>query len=360
MNREHARGLLRLAAGLPGRASDISSALEAFAALGHPPLQQLLPAIVHNARAGGAWSLLPDAAGDKLNRLSRTLIAKDVVQRQWLDSFLTEQLNRDIPVVLLKGAAFYGALYSRDVPRPSADLDILVRPGDFGTVCDKLEELDGLLKNDPLRPWTTRTLFEAVYEMPSVRPVIFEVHKALTKPYLFDIDEDGLWERRVEVPEYAAGNISMLSPEDSLLHLAVHGFLHAAIPAHALLDSHRILHRWAVDEDVLVARARRWGAATMLFALLRRVQLVFDDAAAERIAGRLAPSGHRRVAVDRLLPVESFAADAPRTRGRQAASLTLLDGMIRPALFTVYYAGLRGADLACTLFNRPISSCKLA
>lgn len=358
MNREHAKALLRLAAGLDGQLEEIRSALGAFASAGHPGLQQLLPGILHQARSSGAWSTLPESARTKLSRLSRTLVAKDVVQRQWLARFLTEHPGERVPVVLLKGAAFFGALYSRDVPRPSADVDILVRPSDFATLCETLETMQGVRKCDRTRPWTTQTLFEAVYEMPSVRPVIFEVHRALTKPYLFDIDEDGLWKRRVKLTEYADRDVGILAPEDSLLHLAVHSFLHAAIPAHALLDAHLILTRWTVDEDSVTNRASSWGAATMLCGLLRRVEYVFDNPAAGRMARRLAPAGRRRIALDRLLPLDSFAADAPRTRVRQAVSLNLLDGVSRPAMFTVYYAALRSADLAYNLFKPPTSSCK--
>ena len=348
------RTLLNLAAGeTSGFSTDEQfDALSTLASAPDLVLSQLLPLVLHQVRYSDAWRRLDPGSLKALEELNRALVIHDVVQRQWLENFLKVHLGDRTRLILLKGAAFHGNLYPSDAPRPSADIDVLVEEHNFAAVCDLVEKQGGRLKRAGARPVTSRTLFEAVYRIPGPVSVTFEVHRGLTKPWLFRIDYDGLWERSVGLPGHSSQQVRMLSPEDTLLHLAVHSFLHAAIPVHAVVDAHLVLTSWKVDEDVLVRRANQWGASTLLFTLLRRVDRVFENPAAQRLVPKLAPGWPRRLAANHLLPARAFRADAPRTRVRQALSLTLLDSNIRPLAFAAYYAGLRTADLAAGLFSQ--------
>ncbi len=319
---------------------------------------RLIPRITRTlARAGALGSISERLAAD-LHRFSQSLVAHDLHQQQWLRRFLTERRPGDIPVILLKGTAFSGSLYPPDAPRLSQDIDLLVKPEQFHRMCEILAAEGEPLKVDTGRRYTWSRLFEAVFRIPGALPLLVEVHRDLTRAHQFRIEHHGLWERSDQSPEYQDPAVRQLSPEDTLLHLALHEYRHGAPQPHSYLDAWSVLNRWTPDLGRVVQLARRWGCSTILYSLLRRVEYWFDPEGCEGdglegVLQALEPSGIKKAVLDRLFPCNCFEPVRHTWPWPQrTASLSLLDHTSRIPRFAFSYLAHRSADLALLLIDR--------
>lgn len=324
---------------------------------------RLVPRITRTLARAGALESIPDRLAADLHRLSQSLVAHDLHQQQWLRRFLTERRPGDIPVILLKGTAFSGALYPSDAPRLSQDIDLLVKPEQFHRMCEILAAEGEPLKVDTGRRYTWSRLFEAVFRIPGALPLLVEVHRDLTRAHQFRIDRHGLWERSDQSPEYQDPAVRQLSPEDTLLHLAVHEFRHGVPQPHSYLDAWSVLNRWTPDLGRVVQLARRWGCSTILYSLLRRVAFLFEPEGFEPggslrddldgVLQALEPSGIKKAVLDRLFPCNCFEPVRHTWPWpRRTASLLLLDHTSRILRFAFSYLAHRSADLALLLSDR--------
>lgn len=134
--------------------------------------------------------------------------------RDILRSVLRALRERDVPVLLLKGAALGETVYPDPVLRHSHDIDLLVRPRDRAAAAGALAGIGFERKGDPYAADD-----EEVHVHRSGLPV--RLHARLFRPRPHDVDREGLWRRRGRLSaggERAYG----LSPADALLHALGH------------------------------------------------------------------------------------------------------------------------------------------
>ena len=239
-------------------------------------LQALLPLIHANALSKGFLEDLTLDAVEPLQQASTTAIAANLVHEQWLQIILERLAEKEISVILLKAAAFADNLYRPDNPRTGKDLDLLIAHKDFDTACAILEPIMQPLVIDAHRPVTHATLFERVFRPKEGFGPTVELHRSLTNPDIFNIEEAALWQRSVPHPRYNDERIRILSPEDTLLHLAVHAFRDLDFCTHNLLDAHEVICQWKPDFTLLLKRANEWGARNALYCLLENCRAVME------------------------------------------------------------------------------------
>ncbi|RLB49376.1 MAG: hypothetical protein DRJ42_21130 [Deltaproteobacteria bacterium] len=162
-----------------------------------------------------------------------------------------------IEVVRLKGSGYLGTLYPT-FDRRMVDVDLLVRPVERPRARRVLQQC-GYAVVPPPRHWrySWHQHYNWQFVGDGVRPML-ELHQALCAAGLFDIDSDGLVDRRVRRSD-GVSEMYTLCPEDALLHLGVHlvkdGYQHdERLPA----DAARMIEQWRPDWDVVVERAHRW------------------------------------------------------------------------------------------------------
>jgi hypothetical protein len=308
---------------------------------------RLIPRIFHTLAGAGVLQGVAERPAAELQHTAQSLAAHDLHQQQWLRRFLDKRRPAEIPVILLKGTAFAGVLYSADAPRLSLDIDLLVDPSHFQPMCEALSTEGELLTMGTGRRYTWSRLFEAVFRIPGNIPVLVEIHRDLTRAHQFRIDHDGLWERSAPSPHYQDPAVRQLSPEDTLLHLALHEFRHGIPQPHSYLDAFTVLERWNPDLDAAVELARRWGASTILYSLLRRVEYWFQHDIPHGVRQALEPAGWEMALLDRLFPCCCFEPVRETWPGPQrTASLALLDHKSQIPRFVFSYLSHRTADLA--------------
>lgn len=268
-----------------------------------------------------------------------------IVQDHWLQQFLANSKARDFPVVLLKNAAFAGTLYDESHPRLSADLDLLVTEHDFARACRLFDTMGRKGRSTETRHSSAASAFETSYEIIHMGvPVTVELHRNLTWPHLFNVEARDLWDSSLQCPRFSHESVRILSPENTLLHLAVHDFRHCSRQPHTLVDAARVIRIWNLSCEKLFSSATGWGARAVLFGLLDDLRRLGVSLSSELIE-RLDPGAPKRFLLHFLFPFDFSSHGSSHMRIRQLLSLGLLDTPGNLARFAVYYGRLRLADL---------------
>lgn len=326
----------------------VIEALNSFSESIAPALRPILPLIYRNTDLSG----LRDQLHPKVQKLLRDhtlrLITEEMANRQWLIKHLEIFQQANIPVILLKGLAFAGNLYPENAPRLGVDLDLLVTEDNFEPACALLcKTMDPLLLSSK-RVATHDTLFERVFSpKKGTRPIV-ELHRGLTNPSLFNIDQQTLWAASRKHPAYKSESVRILSPEDTLLHLAVHAFRDLNFCTHNLLDAHEVWCQWQPDQEKLLERATRWGARKVLFYLLANCQAIMETPLPGTVLKRLQPANATNWINKKILQsttLDHAAHASLRYRLIQLASqLTFPDHPVQGVKFQLTYGRTRLND----------------
>jgi hypothetical protein len=181
----------------------------------------------------------------------------------------------NLPLVLLKGAAYVQADLAAARGRMFSDIDILVPFERLGEVESALL-LRGWVTNLP-DPYDQRYYREWMHELPPMqhakRQTVIDVHHAiLPRTAAAKPDPDKL--RSAAVPLPGSPDVYVLAPVDMVLHSAVHLFYEGEFHhgLRGLFDLHRLLGQFGAQPgfwDTLAARARELELERPLFYALR-------------------------------------------------------------------------------------------
>jgi hypothetical protein len=284
-----------------------------------------------------------------LEEQTHRLVAEEMLRQHRLRKVLRQFQQKKIPVILLKGTAFSGTLYPPGTPRGASDLDLLVRAADFDAACEALSTGMVVLSRDPQRPAYHDRLYERTFRSEGGTGLQVDVHRQLINPFLFEISEEQLWEESREHPAYGSADVRMLSPEATLLHLAVHAFKDLEFCNHNLLDVHEIFCRWNPVPSRLAGMASVWRAKRALYVLLENCRTVMETEVPSSLLDSLRPGPALRAVVGGLLKgrtQKDFSDKSPGFRLRQLVSQIALTDRVSAGLrFQLHYVGLRLRDL---------------
>ena len=209
-----------------------------------------------------------------------------------------------IQTIVLNGPALATAFYPDPALRPFIDLDLLVRRADRQRALDTLFE----------RGYTHETPGRSLEHVPAaylapprnsgLLPIDlhWECVGQSTAGRAAEQAADEIWSRAVTAPAWGDAARTLAS-EDLLIYLAANFAIHHTLTG-ALwqLDLALVLrrHRGTLDWDAIVARARRWGAASAVYFGLRSVGDHLGVTAPTPAMNRLRPGDLRVTLIDRL------------------------------------------------------------
>ncbi|EKD33631.1 MAG: hypothetical protein ACD_75C02638G0003 [uncultured bacterium] len=326
----------------------VLEALNLFSKSIDPALRPILPLIYRNTDLSGLRDQLHPNVQKLLRDHTLRLITEEMANRQWLIKHLEIFQQANIPVILLKGLAFAGSLYPVNAPRLGVDLDLLVSQDNFEPACTLLGKTMVPLLLSTKRVATHDTLFERVFSpREGTRPIV-ELHRGLTNPSIFNIDQQTLWAASRKHPAYNSESVRILSPEDTLLHLAVHAFRDLNFCTHNILDAHEVWCQWQPDQEKLLERATQWGARKVLFCLLTNCRAILETPVPGTVLNRLQPANVTNWINKKILQSTTLydaAHTSLRYRLMQLTSqLTLPDHPLRGLKFQLTYARTRLND----------------
>jgi hypothetical protein len=231
---------------------------------------QRLLEVAANQRVGGYLYQCIQRRGDlarlkpewqeALRRAYQKTTARNLVIYHYFGQIVDRFTAASIPVIVLKGAYLAANVYASEGEREMGDIDLVVAPSHLPEAVDILLELG----YRPLRVYAeelmedNKDLGRFVHTGHAV-----ELHHQISDPHApLPVDVAEIWERAVPAM-IGSRNVQILSPEDQLLHLCVHGTLQHQmdLDMRFLLDVTIFTEHTAgqLDWTALVTRAQRLG-----------------------------------------------------------------------------------------------------
>ncbi|MCC6580500.1 MAG: nucleotidyltransferase family protein [Phycisphaeraceae bacterium] len=186
-----------------------------------------------------------------------------------------------VPLMALKGAALQLTLYRQPWQRTMGDLDVLVSPDRIEQAMELIRAEGGQISQTLMRPdFFPRYYYEAQITFPGIVPVVMDLHIRPFRPlrYARHVPDDGLWDRALPV-DLGGHPVMIPSPDDMLLHLAVHLAIHGGAGQRWRRDIVQWIARYGdvLDWDRLLRTAWHWHLSLPLREGLRNAQECCDE-----------------------------------------------------------------------------------
>lgn len=201
--------------------------------------------------------------------------------------------ERDIPVLLLKGAAMVASVYGSFTKRPMSDIDILIRREDAARARQAVIDSGWPETTDP----ALLELLKDAHHMPhftdseptGLRVELHTHFLPLTEPFVFD--EDDLWKDSIALEGKYQG-ASVASPVHRLYHACLHyGWSHSLSFGawRTFRDTDALVRDGSFDWPAFTELARRSKGATSCYWTLRLAQRMSGVSVPDSVLVELAP-----------------------------------------------------------------------
>jgi hypothetical protein len=258
------------------------------------------------------------------------------------------QLNdRQIKVVVFKGAALAHSVYPDPACRTMGDIDLWMAGDDIERARQALREMGYESFGKPDRPPALMALFQGEIGLQhrDSEYGLVELHwgvfpgEWLRRVAAIDVDSV---RRRVVLARLTGETAHMLAPEDAIIQSALHAAISHQMsmsPLRALVDIALLARHYPIDWSAIVQRARAWRVATAVWLVLSLAVDLAGLAEAAEAARELQPSALRRWLIGRLANAGSLVLmhDLGAGQWRYVFLLLLIDRE-RDALRLVYRA----------------------
>jgi hypothetical protein len=233
-------------------------------AQGH--LHEVLPLLTATLRRLAGRTPIPEVWLARAQRHFYGTMLRNTALADELLRVLAGLRRSDITALPIKGIVLAETLYSSLALRPLGDLDVLVRPADLPRARHVLGALGFAQADEP----GYENAYHPFHDPPYYRQaqsgaICLELHWGLWASHFFRREPDALWERAVVARVHGA-DVLILSPEDTLLHLAIHRS-RSPLRLRFVCDIAELLRRYGarLDWEYVLIQARAAGARTTLF-----------------------------------------------------------------------------------------------
>ena len=262
-------------------------------------LWRLIPLLRTKAVENKLFEQLSPSVQVFLSAAHKSQAALQLAYNSQLESVLRLCVSEQIPIVLLKGAALNGTVYPPHTFRAANDIDIWIDAGHWV----RAEAIFRQHMKYQSKPDTH--VFGDLYELtfvPKNGPA-FEVdlHKHLTHPQLFSVNYHDLFAARQPHLHYDERFVSILSPECSIIHQAIHAYNDMDFLKYNLCDTYMLITKNSIDWHLLVKTSKHFSVSHIVFILLTNVTNIFGLNIPEFVLQQLSPNLIQRKAGAYLL-----------------------------------------------------------
>jgi hypothetical protein len=265
--------------------------------------------------------------------------AESSLKQTQLRAILKALAENEVLFVLLKGAALSVTVYEDPAWRTMSDIDFWVQDAEMPLTAQVMANLGYVANVKAERPFQLQQLSrgEIQFVQPARTNSLVEFHWSPFPGWWLArtaaVDENGLWARREPLPNlpHAASAEEpggyQLTPEDMVIHLAVHTAVNhqfGLAALRSLLDIALTSEKRGVDWLVVAERAKRWRVGTAVYTVLDLLDQLMGVAGVDPALSRLKPSALRRGLIRRFVTAESVLAGRDVSSGRQRFLLLLL------------------------------------
>lgn len=268
---------------------------------------------------------MPEELSERLRAHCLEVSARNLALAGELRTLLRAFASERLECAPLRGSALTEILYGGPVPRPSGDIDVLVRREDLPrvrTICDRL----GFWEMDRRPGFAEAFSYTLKFVRESSFTVIVEPHWTIAYPPFVDrIDMREVWERMV--PAVVVGEPTLsLAAGDLLLHLTLHYNHRHDPPLLWLWELDRFVRRQtgAPQWEQLLTLSRRVGVDRFVARALRAAVASFETPVPTEVLAALDASRDRHGA---LPPARRLAEDSEFNEREGLALLLSIDGV---------------------------------
>lgn len=312
---------------------------------------KVLARIAVRADEAGLTETLPERVRDALRAARKISDYRQKTLRWEIRRVQAALRDLDVPILLLKGAAYELADLPPARGRIASDVDIMVPREALAPVEAAL--LRHGWGHALSEPYDQRYFRAWMHELPPLvhreRGGNLDVHHAILPPTSrLRPDTAKLWASAVALP---GSGLRVLSPADMVLHSAAHAFHDGeiALALRDLADVHDLLVHFGRQPDFwpgLVPRAEALDLARPLYYALHYAAMMLGTPVPEAVAAqarRRAPGRLLRAAMDRLVPPvlsPSHPDHPPRGQSRATLLLYIRSHWLKmpPGLLTLHLA----------------------
>jgi hypothetical protein len=268
-------------------------------AQGH--LHEVLPLVGMQLRRLRDQAPMPAEWLQRTQRLFLATLLQNTTLRDELLRVLAAFEAAGVQALPVKGIVVTEALYGNLGLRPAKDLDILVRWQDLPVARAALRELGFAQSAQPSFTERAHPVHDPpYYRWVDGRAIVLELHFALWRSHLFSLDTDHVWARAVPL-ELHGRRVLMMSPEDMLLHLAIHRS-RSPLRLRYVCDIAEFLerHHETLDWNYVVKQTTRAGARTALLCSLNLAAELLDAPFVQQSAEQLGVGRLKRQLLGRI------------------------------------------------------------
>ena len=232
-------------------------------------LHEVIPLLASSLQRLPEPVAIPDGWLRRAERRTRATLLQNLVLADELVRVVRAFQEGGVTPVPVKGVVLAETIYGGLALRPAADLDVLVPARELAGARELLAALGYGQSDAPPFEAAHHPFHDAQYFTETGAGVVcLELHSALWNPRFHRPDE-GLWDRLVP-GELRGVSVLLLSPEDTLLHLAVHR-ARSPLRLRFLCDVAEAVRRHGdgLEWEILVRRAGALDARTALYSSLR-------------------------------------------------------------------------------------------
>jgi hypothetical protein len=262
-------------------------------------LHEVLPLVAATLRRLAAQAPIPAPWLAQAQRRYYATMMRNTALADELLRVLAAFRQAGIAAMPVKGLVLAEIIYGSLALRPLGDLDVLVQPADLPRARATLGELGFAQADEP----GYENAYHPYHDPPYYRraggeSVCLELHWGLWASHFFQLEPDALWRRAVPAQLHGAA-LSILSPEDTLLHLAIHRS-RSALRLRFVCDVAELLRRQSatLDWEYLLSQTHAAGARTTMFYTLSLAEELLEAPVPDGLLARLHVSRMKRRLLD--------------------------------------------------------------
>lgn len=258
-------------------------------------------------------------------------VAANSIHLHHLGQISAALAQQDIPAVLLKGAAMAETQPQGWERRTMGDIDLWLQEKDIPPACAAMQHLGFTTGEKETRPLALQMMSggEIQYLKDDFVISLVELHLS---PYpgwwlkrVAVVDKQALWAR---ITPFADSELLFqLSPEDSLIHTAVHMTVNHQCglkPFRSLVDMSQIIATSVLNWQVVVSRAQEMRVATAVWFALSLLHALIGPSSLQKVLPQLQPPLWQRQALQQLISPQSLLLGADLSAGRKRFLYLLL------------------------------------
>jgi hypothetical protein len=285
-------------------------------------LHEVLPLVLKSLMAAPQRALIPATWLQRALRRRSAIWLHNQNLLNELEALIARFEQAQIPVIPVKGVVLGQMAYGDWSLRPCADIDILVHNEQLDAARNLLQQRGYYHREQLLFAEAHHPYHDPQYFLDTdLFSICLELHWALWAKRYFNLGNDQLW-LRSQNSTIGQQACRILSPEDTLLHLAIHRS-RSALRLRFVCDCAELLGRYSdqLDWDYIVQQAQQAGARTALFYALSLPQQLLGTSVPQPVLARLHVSRAKQRLLEHTCGISALFRPAANNDQRQQPHL---------------------------------------